>query len=288
VTSSVALQYGFVASPQSAGSASVALHLSDRQDDAAAAYAVDGFTGLADLFGEDDLLRLGAAIERAARRRAAVDDPYFARLDTENSLNASFRQYANLHEQDDELAAFALSARLAGVAQRIAGEELCFLFSSALEKRPFAGPLRAHHDLRQMPFESAGMITLWIPLDDVDARNGCLYYLPGTHRMGVARAKDSARESFKDSSIDYLEFYREFADVQPVFGELSRGSALLHNGMTIHGSGANISRSGRRAFALSYIPVDTVCLVPEHPLLRGIAAGARFSSDPRHPAVARA
>lgn len=259
-----------------------------RDDLVAAAefYRTHGYVGILDVVDEATCNTVREAIERAATVRERTTDPYFLRLDTDNSFNTSYRQYANLHEQDDILDGFVHSEDLGALAQAIAGEQLAFLFSSMLEKNPFAGPLRAHHDLRQMPFDVSGMITAWVALDDVDARNGCLYYLPGTHRMGVARAKDSARESFGDSSIAYLRFYGEFDDVSPAFAEVRRGTLLLHSGMTIHGSGANLSRTPRAALAVSFVSAEATCTNPTHPLLRDIPAGSRFADDPRHvPAV---
>jgi hypothetical protein len=216
--------------------------------DITAFYSENGFVAITGVFSESECGSAVDAIERAAAVRSRVTDPYFMRLDT-----------------------------------TAAASNLRFLFSSMLEKRAFAGPLRAHHDLRQMPFESEGMITAWIALDDVDARNGCLYYLPGTQQMGVARAKDSAMASFKESSIDYMSFYSEYDKVEPVFAEVTVGTVLLHNGMTIHGSGANLSRSSRRAFSVSYVPEDTVCRNEEHPLLRGQVNGTRFAKNVLHP-----
>jgi phytanoyl-CoA hydroxylase len=251
--------------------------------DITAFYSENGFVVITGVFSESECESAVDAIERAAAVRSRVTDPYFMRLDTENSFNTHYRQFANLHEQDADLKAFAHSEKLGALASTAAASNLRFLFSSMLEKRAFAGPLRAHHDLRQMPFESEGMITAWIALDDVDARNGCLYYLPGTQQMGVARAKDSAMASFKESSIDYMSFYSEYDKVEPVFAEVTVGTVLLHNGMTIHGSGANLSRSSRRAFSVSYVPEDTVCLNEEHPLLRGQVNGTRFAKNVLHP-----
>lgn len=259
----------------------------DQLDAAADFYRAHGFVGFADVVDDAMCVALRTSIERAAQVRESTTDPFFDRLDEENSFNSSYRQYANLHEQDDALDEFVHSEHLGRIAQAVAREKLAFLFSSMLEKNAFAGPLRAHHDLRQMPFEVGGMITAWIALDDVDARNGCLYYLPGTHLMGVARAKDSAAESFKDSSIDYLRFYGEFDHVSPVFAEVPRGTLLLHNGMTIHGSGGNLSRSPRAALAVSFVPADATCTNPAHPLLRDIEEGSRFADSPRHPAAVR-
>lgn len=251
-------------------------------------YSQQGFVGFSGLYSEAQMLELGSAVERATRVRINVTDGYFGRLDTDNSFNAQYRQFANLHEQDQELADFALDPTVASVAGMLEESDLVFLFSSSLHKLPFADPLRAHHDLRQMPFASPHMITAWIALDDVTTRNGCLYYLPGTNTMGVARAKDSARSSFKQSSAAYLDFYSEYDDIEPVFAEVPRGTVMLHSAMTIHGSTANISRKSRRAFSISYVDAGATCTNPDHPLLREVGLGDPFASSRYHPVVAAA
>jgi hypothetical protein len=41
-----------------------------------------------------------------------------------------------------------------------------------------------HQDYAYWPLSAPAGVTLWLALDDADEANGCLHYIPGTHREG--------------------------------------------------------------------------------------------------------
>ena len=52
----------------------------------------------------------------------------------------------------------------------------------ALIKQPYANPTAFHLDVPYWSFTSPDAITIWIALDDATLENGCLYYVPGSHK----------------------------------------------------------------------------------------------------------
>ena len=52
----------------------------------------------------------------------------------------------------------------------------------ALVKGPYANPTAFHLDVPYWSFTSADAITIWVALDDATLENGCLYYVPGSHK----------------------------------------------------------------------------------------------------------
>ena len=92
----------------------------------------------------------------------------------------------------------------------------------------------------------AHIITVWIPLVDVDETNGCLYVIPGSHEW----------ELF-GSARDDLGNMRSFEDVEargkPVPIPMSLGDILLFSNMTFHGSKVNRSDGVRWSTDIRYI-----------------------------------
>ncbi|MDQ3576204.1 MAG: phytanoyl-CoA dioxygenase family protein [Actinomycetota bacterium] len=54
----------------------------------------------------------------------------------------------------------------------------------ALVKEPYSLPTRYHLDLPWWTFESDHACTIWVALDDATVENGCLHFVPGSHRGG--------------------------------------------------------------------------------------------------------
>ena len=91
-------------------------------------------------------------------------------------------------------------------------------------------------------------LTCWVGLDDATTENGCLYYVPGSHRWGLLDKPQLAGDM--EGLQQYLteEQKREF---KPVPIELKKGYATFHHPLMVHGSYENRSDKQRRAFVLN-------------------------------------
>lgn len=119
--------------------------------------------------------------------------------------------------------------------------------------------------------EPAAHVTMHIALDDSDEDNGCLHYVPGSHRWGLFDPVpfDGPQDGVR------VQLPRELrAAFRPVACPLRRGQGVLHHSHTMHGSPANRSTRPRRALVLNYI-ADGVRSACDEPLLRGTTAVPR-------------
>ena len=97
-------------------------------------------------------------------------------------------------------------------------------------------------------------LTCWCALDDATTENGCLYYVPGSHRWGLLDKPELAGDM--EGLMDYLteEQKKEF---KPVPIELKKGYATFHHPLMVHGSYENKSNRSRRAFVLNVFAEGT-------------------------------
>ena len=51
-----------------------------------------------------------------------------------------------------------------------------------------------------------------------------------------------------------FKFYPEFANISPFCATMKAGTASFHNGLCIHGAGANMTPGFRRAMTCAYMP----------------------------------
>jgi len=110
-------------------------------------------------------------------------------------------------------------------------------------------------------------ITCWCTLDDATIENGCLNYIPGSHKWGLLPKPVIAGEltGIKDFLND--EQKKELEHPQPA--PVKAGEAIFHHSLTLHGSGENKSAQPRRAFVINAF-ADGVISDSDEPLLQGV------------------
>jgi len=91
-------------------------------------------------------------------------------------------------------------------------------------------------------------LTCWCSLDDSLKENGCLQYVPKSHKWGLLDKPELAGDLM--GILDYLtaEQKKQF---KPVPVETQAGEAIFHHSLTLHGSGENTSNLPRRAFVIN-------------------------------------
>jgi hypothetical protein len=92
--------------------------------------------------------------------------------------------------------------------------------------------------------------SIWIALQDVDVANGCLHFVPGSHRLDVVEHEPIAADATSHGLQLRPEALNEFV-IDPVAVPLLAGHATLHDGYTLHHSGENQTEGVRRALVLS-------------------------------------
>ena len=106
-----------------------------------------------------------------------------------------------------------------------------------------------HQDNYYFCLAPCNVVTIWLALDPVDDKNGCLRYARGSHLRGFRPHAPSNILGFSQGITDYGsdDLVRE-AQIH-----LQPGDAVAHHGMTIHRADANRSPTRhRRAFAIVF------------------------------------
>jgi ectoine hydroxylase-related dioxygenase (phytanoyl-CoA dioxygenase family) len=109
-------------------------------------------------------------------------------------------------------------------------------------------------------------LTCWIALDDATTDNGCLHYVPGSHRWPLLPITGLAGDMDAVRSVLGPELAEQF---QPVPVELKRGYASFHHPLMMHGSYANTTDRPRRATVINVF-LDGTRSDTDQPLLAGV------------------
>ncbi len=109
-------------------------------------------------------------------------------------------------------------------------------------------------------------LTCWIGLDDATRDNGCLHYIPGSHRWnllpvtGLADNMDAIQSVLSDEQKEHFK---------PVAVELKKGEGSFHHPLMVHGSFENRTDRQRRATVINVFR-DGVRSASNDPLLKDV------------------
>ena len=125
------------------------------------------------------------------------------------------------------------------------------LFGDQLFMKPPGGIEKTYHqDCPYFPVRPMEVITAWVALDEVTLENGCMYVVPGSHKLGAVDHSEAWMVGErKDMKIPDAAIDRERE--RPV--TLRAGGCSFHHGLIQHRSGANRTRSFRRGLATHYM-----------------------------------
>ena len=98
--------------------------------------------------------------------------------------------------------------------------------------------------------EGSQILTAWIPMVDVDEKNGCLQIIPGSHKRGLRPAQRD--ENGRQVPIEDVETW---ADVKNI--KMKVGDVCVFGNLTFHRSLANISDEIRWSIDLRYSPTGS-------------------------------
>ncbi len=111
-------------------------------------------------------------------------------------------------------------------------------------------------------------LTCWIGLDDSTVDNGCIHYIPGSHRWPLLPITGLAGDMTAIHSVLSEEQMGQF---KPVAVELKKGECTFHHPLMVHGSYENRTDIPRRALVVNVF-IDGTCSDKEEPLLSRVPA----------------
>lgn len=109
-------------------------------------------------------------------------------------------------------------------------------------------------------------LTCWIGLDDSTEENGCVRYVPGSHKWDLLPRHHLSNDMH--AVFEYLTDEQRSAFI-PVAAILNAGEASFHHPLMVHGSFENTSDRPRRAAVINFIRAGVVSDSDE-PLLDGV------------------
>lgn len=214
-------------------------------------YRRDGCLIVEDFLTKPELKELTAAVTEAVGGMGKKKILEGAKLEEGDSYyDRVFLQRINLWKTNDTVRRYVLNPELGEMLCKLEGiQGIRVWHDQTLQKQPWANPTGWHLDNPFWSFHSRHAISIWIALDDATTENGCMYYLPGTHKMTTFE-----NANIGENMDGIFKVYPQFRTIRPVVGAMRAGSAGLHNGLLVHGANANMTPGWRRAMTCGYMP----------------------------------
>ncbi|MCH5716369.1 phytanoyl-CoA dioxygenase family protein [Niabella hibiscisoli] len=258
-------------------------------------YNENGFLIVEDFLSPTELEEWRTAVTEAIADRNGIKIPgQNIKVGMDDGINEDaeyfskvFDQLLNLWQTSDKVKEIMLDARIGKMVAELAGVDGVRIWhDQALFKKPWANPTSWHLDTPFWSFSDRRALSIWVALDDATLENGCLYFIPGAFKKTTFENKGIGKNM--DSIFDV---YPEFRVVNSVAANMKAGSCSFHNGLTIHGAGANMTSGYRRAMTCAYMPDGNVFngqanILPED-YLKTLQVGDVLDNDLQNPLIYR-
>jgi ectoine hydroxylase-related dioxygenase (phytanoyl-CoA dioxygenase family) len=166
------------------------------------------------------------------------------------------------------------------VVEELVGPNILIFGSRPWNKHPTDERYVAwHQDNAYYGLEPQDEVALWVALTSSNSENGCVKFVPGSHRWG-----DQVHE-IVGNPMNRLTRRQEITTVdeaQALDAVLRPGEASFHHERTVHGSKGNGTSSRRLGFQVNYIPTHVRSTIGRRTalLVRGIDTYNHWGADP--------
>jgi ectoine hydroxylase-related dioxygenase (phytanoyl-CoA dioxygenase family) len=223
-------------------------------DDQIEFYRREGYLALGPLTDDAELARLSAIYDDLFARRVGREqgDQFDLAGTDEEGKAESLPQILGPHRFAPQMLEGQLFANAQAIARQLLGPETTFGGDHAIYKAPHTNvPTPWHQDEAYWdPSIDPQVISIWVPLQPANVENGCMWFLPGSHRLEVLTHHSIGH----DPRVHGLEL-AEGHDVdlsKAVACPLPAGGATIHASRTMHYTGPNLSDTPRRAWILTF------------------------------------
>lgn len=226
-----------------------------------AAFESDGFASLDQLLGRDEVGRYAALYDRFLDGTISTGR---LRSDLGAGSDESVKGQENItqimwpSELVPVLTDTPAHTRTLALAKAMMGEDMAFDFDMLIDKPPLSNtPTPWHQDCAYWPsLPDQRALSVWIALDEATLENGCMWFVPGSHRLPVRPHRPAGRGG---GAIEC-----DGAEEEGVPVPVVPGGCTFHDGRTLHYSRGNTTGGHRRAMILNFRPEKMIRLEREH------------------------
>lgn len=219
-----------------------------------AQFARDGYVVLRELYTKDEIAHIREAFMQQAQEGPVEGMSDRVVGDASDPL-VFYPRMMNPHSHPQrEVGAIArdylLDARLKPILTTLLEEEPVGVQTMFYFKPAGARGQELHQDNFYLRVKPGTCLAAWLAVDDVDAENGGMKVVPGSHFEEIACPQKA------DPAVSFTTDYVPVpVGMEAIHADMKAGDVLFFNGSVIHGSTPNTSKTRfRRSLIAHYVP----------------------------------
>lgn len=212
--------------------------------DELARYEEQGFVEVAGVFSSQELEAINSEIELLRQKAAPRPNSDNPLQDSHFLFGLGLRSELTRRLCEDE--------RILTLLEDIVFPGIAIHSAKLVEKLPLDDTVCHWHQdeayYKTASSQSQCRMSVWIPLQDCDQKNGCIWVVPGSHKLGLLQ-----HQPRKDGICKIHTFQDGSEDIPNAIPyPIKAGSILLFHALTSHRSLGNSTTQPRRSFIISY------------------------------------
>jgi phytanoyl-CoA hydroxylase len=108
-----------------------------------------------------------------------------------------------------------------------------------------------HQDMRYWRFQRPELISSWLALTDVDTSSGCLYFMPGSHRLELAAERFDEAQFLRADFAPNAELLQRAVAVP-----MRAGDVVLFHSRLLHAARRSLATETRTSLIFTYRHAD--------------------------------
>lgn len=225
-------------------------------------FAADGYVHLPGVLSAGELDAIAATYDRFLRRDIAVPGKDYC--DMSGDYTRDPEQFAIINvmlprRYHPEWQGNVYERRAASIAAQLCGPDMEIDYDQLLAKRPARDDavFGWHQDMAYwIDTPDRRTATCWLAVDDSTIENGCMRFVPASHRESTLRPHRPLHGDREKSHTLVADVDESVDAVVPV--PIARGDITVHNERVLHGSGGNRSAGWRRAYIVAFRSAATI------------------------------
>ena len=215
--------------------------------DQIATFRTQGFLSLDQISTPGELARLREIYDRMFEGRDKLDAGVSFDLSGESEQKPKLPQILDPSSREPSLKNTLIWANARAIMEQLLGGELAWQGDHAILKPAgYGAPTPWHQDEAYWdPGLEHASLSVWVPLQDVDERSGCMCFVPGSHEMDVLPHQPIGN----DPMVHGLELASQPELLKSALAvPLKAGGCTIHQQRTLHYAPGNVSDIPRRAY----------------------------------------
>lgn len=211
-------------------------------------YHEHGYLAIDAIMPPEEIAVVKAIYDRLFTPEAGSDsDLYDLNGARETGKKISIPQILNPAKYAPELLDTQVVANVKAIMKQLHGPETKMMGDHAINKPPHNAAATPWHqdEAYWNPAKEYSSLSIWIPLQPATKHNGCMHFVPGSHRIEIVPHRPIGDNPLTPG-LEVEPGAFDFSSA--VACELPAGGATIHHGRTLHYTPPNNSDDYRRAY----------------------------------------